>query len=389
MNTTKTLGVAGILAVALTVLLGVVSASAAEFRASSYPETLTGEAITSPTIEMKATSGTIKCSAASPSGSISKASSTISVTPGYSGCKAFGTTASVATNSCSYSLNSLNEKHPYTGSIDVACSKAGDAIVITPTGLSCKVRIPAQAGLSGVEYKNGQTFTEVFMNLTGVKYIEEGAGCSAAGEHTASSFTDNFLVVGVKLTSLVAPGFQAESYPVLVGGSGTTTISVNSGIFNCSAAPNGTLSAGAASMNASLGISSCAAWGIKFGVNDNDCYFTLNAATSAYPYAAGSLGVGCAKAGSAISFTIPGFTCEVRIPEQSGVSSLQFANKGSGTTRSLDLTLAVSGLQYTETGNGCSSPGSHSDLKLSGGTSLIGYKSVGGFKGAQQGFWVE
>jgi hypothetical protein len=386
MKNTKTLAALGGLAIVLTMLLGAGSASAAQFRAPSYPVSLSGEALAIPAMEMTTATGISKCATMTLSGTATGASSSISVTPSYSGCKAFGVKASLNMNSCSYVLNSTNEVSPFTGTADISCSKAGDAIEISPEGMNCKVKLPAQKGLAGAEFVNGSSFTKVFLGLAGLKYSEEGSGCAAAGEHTTSSYHSDFLVTGIRLRSLVAPKFQGEKYPVLVSGSGSVSMSFSSGSVNCSTLPQGTMSGASATLNLSPQIYGCYL-GAKFSIKENGCYLTLAAGANEFPYVAGTLGVGCAEPGSALSFVTPLTNCEVRIPAQSGKPQ-EFENTGAGTARGINVKLAVSGLQYTETGAGCSAPGAHSDLALGGTFSLSGFQSEGGLPGARQGIWV-
>lgn len=390
MKTTRTLGAVGIFAVALTILFGAASASAGQFRAPSYPASLSGETYGIPSIELKTETGTSKCTQVTPSGTLSEASSSLSVTPSYSGCKAFGVGGSTfLSNSCHYVLHSLNEKHPYTGSVDIACSKEGDAIEIVPNGLNCRVRIPAQNALVGAEFQPSGLNVLISINLTGLKYTETGAACISAGEHTASTFLSKFWVQGVSFASLEAPKFEAEGYPAPVAGVGLVTMSANFGITNCSLSPEGTLSGAATSLNVGPDIHGCAYFGLKFGINDNDCSFALHPVTNEFPYSSGTLGIDCEKAGSAMTFTIPGTKCEIRIPAQSGVNSVKFESIGAGTTRSVGVTLGASGLQYTESA-GCAHPGSHSDLNFSGEFNLEGYTSFEGHRsGIRQGFWLE
>jgi len=383
----KTLGLAVVAVLALTALCAAASASAAQFRASSYPQTLTGEAFTAQTLATK--TGNISCSAISPSGTVSEASNTITVTPAFSGCKEFGVKGTVLANSCSYVLHSTSENHPFTGSLDVACSKGGDAIEAS-SEISCVVRVPAQTGLTAVEFTNGGNSVLTALNVANLKYTETGSECAAPGEHTAKSFTGSFFVEGVMLAKIGPGQFQSESYPALAEGSGSTLITVKSASFNCTNGNlSGQLSGAVSSLNLNPAISGCTTFGIKFSINANGCYFTAQPSTSNYPLASGPMAIGCAKAGSAITFTIGGYKCEVAIPAQSGLSSLGFEDTGTGISRAVNLSVGVSGLEYTETGSECFAPGTHTDGKISGTFNLKGYAFKEGVKGAQQGLWID
>jgi hypothetical protein len=392
MRSIRSMGLALALALTITAAVGVGAASAAEFRAQSYPQALSGEASGSPAVEFKTASGTVKCTGVAISGTASGASSSIAVTPTYSSCKTFGTGATFAANSCQYGLNSLNEKHPFTGSAGVSCSKGGDAIEFISTGLDCRVKIPAQSALTGVGYENASGGVKASLALSGVKYTETGSSCVAPGEHTTSSFTSGFYVYEIRLTSLGSPKFEAESYPGFVSSApaavAITTSSTDT--INCTMSTEGTLNSSASTVNVVPNIYNCAVWGVKFGIKANDCYFTLNSATSAFPYATGTLGVGCAKAGSAMTFTVPLISCEITIPAQAGVNAVSFEDVGAGSTRTVNTSINAAGLQYTEAkGGGCSEPGTHSSMKLQGGGVLKGQVSIGGNPGSQQGLWVE
>lgn len=388
MKIAKTLGWAAIAAAFLTMLIAG-SASAAQFRAPSYPTSLSGEAVSSPSAELKTASGTIKCTSGNISGTLSGPSSAITVTPTYSGCKAFGTSATATTNSCRYVLHSSNETHPYTGSLDIACTKEGDAIEFRSTGLNCTVKIPAQSSLSTVTFENaaGVKVNSVLSNL---KYSEVGSGCIAPGEHTGTYLT-NFWIEQVAVASLEAPRFESEKYPSLVSGAGTVTMSLDTGIVsNCSVKPHGSLAAKASSLNVDPEIYGCAAWGTKFAINSNGCGFTLSAVTNSFPYSSGTLGTYCGKEGAAMTFTIPALPgCEYRIPAHAAVSGLNLESTGTGTTRSVKASMAVSGLAYQEIGTNCEHPGREGSLGFNGSSTLLGHQSLGGAEGSQQGLWVE
>lgn len=80
--------------------------------------------------------------------------------------------------------------------------------------------------------------------------------------------------------------------------------------------------------------------------------------------------------------------CELQIPAQPSLEAVGFGNEGVGTTRSVGLTLNLTGFEYTEVG-ACGAPGTHNNGKLSSTTTLKGYEKFGNIQGPQQGMWLE
>jgi hypothetical protein len=159
------------------------------FEAGAYSAVLGGEQTATHTVMV--TNGTIKCVAAGFAGSSPAVSSEVSMTPSYSGCKAFGSNANVSLSSCQYAFKVQNAGPPYVGTLNIVCSKEGDAIKVVPTGVNCQVSIPPQS--VSVSYENaGSGPTGVVKASIGTSvltYAEAGSECASPGTHASGSFS--------------------------------------------------------------------------------------------------------------------------------------------------------------------------------------------------------
>jgi hypothetical protein len=114
---------------------------ATNFTASSYPATFTG---TSSGQEFWLEAGKVECSSTHFTGTLSAPSSSVTITPFYGSCKAFGlSSASVSMNGCDYTFTTF-------GTWSINCS-SGSILI---TAFNCKVTIGAQAGLAPLSLAN-------------------------------------------------------------------------------------------------------------------------------------------------------------------------------------------------------------------------------------------
>lgn len=133
-----------------------------KFEAEQYPVTITG--FQDSANKQALTIGgnrKLQCQEVNTLSTASAASSQISLGMEYGACvvTVLGNEfpAAVSTNSCSLVLHALNAGPPYSGSIDVACAKEGEAIEVnTYNGgaLFCTYKISPQLGLTGVGLSN-------------------------------------------------------------------------------------------------------------------------------------------------------------------------------------------------------------------------------------------
>ena len=380
MRRTRYLGFAVLAAAALTMLLGAGTASATQFRAEEYPTTLNGTQ--SVTHTFTTVSGTVKCQTANTSGTLSAASSSVSLTPEMKSCIAFGLVATPVLNSCKYVLNSTNEAEPFTGTVDIACSKEGDAMEFKTA--TCVLKIPAQkgfaTGLANSEFairSRNRRITET-INAGGIKYTQIGACPKGSGNFENGTLTGTSVIrgynapaehaVGVYLANeqvSAPPLFSTEGGPWGIT-SGATTMQASFGIsFNCSFQ----VDAGefpVATDKLTLGVSQWKGcyYGHEFSVNPNGCTLGFQATTSENEDAWGVLNIDC-PLGAAITFSAFFGQCNVSIPAQANRAKLTFNTVGTGKGRKVATGVSVSGLTYTGSGGLSACKGTHEDGSLS------------------------
>jgi len=177
----KTLGVAAFAVLALSAI-GASAAQAANYTASAYPTSFTAEtAKGNDTFTTEA--GTVECKSHY-SGSLSKASESITVNASYSNCEAFSgfASATVNMNGCDYTF--------YTsGAVDLNCGSKG--VVITAG--TCEAEIGGQTGLKSVTQKNVGNHITVDAAVKSINYtvLKDGFACpfGGTGAKTGASYT--------------------------------------------------------------------------------------------------------------------------------------------------------------------------------------------------------
>jgi len=113
------------------------------------------------------------------------ASTTVTVTPTYTNCKAFGFLgATVTPHSCDYLFHATEKLalNVYTHHVDVVCRTAGDAITITAS--TCTIDIPAQTGLTKVKTTNladGTVTVQPEIGSITINVTKDGIGCPFSG----------------------------------------------------------------------------------------------------------------------------------------------------------------------------------------------------------------
>lgn len=202
----KVLGTALVAALAISAVAASL-ASADSFTAESAPAIYTGSQQTANVLTT--TVGTQKCTTTTFKGTVNATSTTtVSVSPSYSGCTAFGFPSDYDVNGCEYLFHISPTAGVTTGTVALVCP-AGKEITITakssvtnPT-LKCTIHTPAQSGLGTVTYKNvgaGATREILFeLNLTGIKYTHTagtGLGACTSGSATSGTYTGSVLFTG-------------------------------------------------------------------------------------------------------------------------------------------------------------------------------------------------
>jgi hypothetical protein len=136
-------------------------ASQPKFEAETYPEVVLAPQSSSDKYVLSLQGREFKCGEVETGSELSGAASALSLGVTYRDC--VGTIlgnplpATIKMNSCDYALNLSNAGPPYSGTVDLACGKAGDGIEVTAYSEGkpiCAYKIGAQSGRSGVALSN-------------------------------------------------------------------------------------------------------------------------------------------------------------------------------------------------------------------------------------------
>jgi hypothetical protein len=179
----KTLGVAAFAVLALSAV-GASAAHATNFTASAYPTSFTG--VSEKGNDTFATeAGNVECKSHF-SGTETAASETVTVTPVYSECRAFGfLSATVNMNGCDYVFHT-------NGEVDVECSGANKIVII---GGTCETTIGTQTGLKSVILANGVGDMTAQANVGGIAYTvtKDGFACpfNGLGAKAGATYTQH------------------------------------------------------------------------------------------------------------------------------------------------------------------------------------------------------
>jgi hypothetical protein len=182
---------------AITAMTAVVasSASAAAFTGAGGKNAIITAEQTVAT-EVRVDTGIIKCTGLKfPAATVTNGSTTVTVHPEYSGCKAFGVNASVSTTGCNYVLHLEAGGATKTA---IVCSGT-NVIKVTPVGLDCTVTIDPNGYLGGV-LENDTPHLKLRWTISNLHYIEHGTNCIVPGTITGTD--------GVLSGTLTIRGFE-------------------------------------------------------------------------------------------------------------------------------------------------------------------------------------
>ena len=194
----KTPGLTALAVVALTALVGVSSAAAAEFHANGGTA-LNGVQTTN--LVYQVTGQNVTCTTATFIGNAaaSGTSNTQSMHPDFAGCTAFGLPGNISTAGCQFNFTALSSTVNLTG-----CTN-GIEIVGTSIFGHCHANIPNQNGIDGVSFGNmgstaggNATMTITFASTNiDVNVNESNGTCPLAeGLHANSNFNGVIGVMG-------------------------------------------------------------------------------------------------------------------------------------------------------------------------------------------------
>jgi hypothetical protein len=177
------------------------SRHAPRFEAEKYSASISASPGKSETLFGNA-NGNVSCSSAALSGNLSAASKDLALNQSGSwNCSSSGwieANVTVSMNSCGYVVHAENIGPPYTASLEIDCTTAGDSIKLAYP--FCTVTIPEQTFAAGVALSNtgsgSSRQVDAQVNVSSATYTEKGFACKAG----TTGATNNNGVLGGKFT---------------------------------------------------------------------------------------------------------------------------------------------------------------------------------------------
>jgi hypothetical protein len=372
----KLLLLAALGALALTASMGASAASASGIAFGAYPATANGEG-TGFTFTFGGGKW-IGCNSATyDSGAVTGATETLPTTVGASECTGdLEGKVTVKMNGCKFNY------HPAVGagSFDIGPIGCGP---ITTEGNSCSRSIFSGSGFAATFSNEGSpSKVRIEHKATGLQYaVTKGskAVCGSGGAFalTGTGVLKGFNGAGTQVDAQVVPGtglymtgkesgeagsqpkFEAEKYPVTIGGAqdptnklklvigGNRTVECQE-VYSKSAASGAT-----AQLTLSTEFNGCTLTvlgsTVSAAVKTNGCNLVLHALNAGPPYS-GSIDVACGNEGEAIeidTYAQGSTICTYKISPQSGLTGVGLSNVGSGNERGVTATFGLSGIGIT------------------------------------------
>jgi hypothetical protein len=171
------------------------AAQAGEFTAEKFPATVTGMQLGEHHFKFKM--GAVNCNLASFHGELAGFANQLTLSAAYGQCTTGGGAAvNVNMTSCHYRLNAGETvvEDTVEGSLDVACTEAGDGIDFVVPETGCVVKVQPQIGLEALTYTD-HTMDKDFdvdIAIQGLAYKQNancggGEGAFGNGEYTGES----------------------------------------------------------------------------------------------------------------------------------------------------------------------------------------------------------
>jgi hypothetical protein len=386
----KMLWLAGVCALSLSALPAPAAQAAPEFTASAYPATITGSNFAG-SETLTAEGGTVQCDSHFASNSFNAPTSTLTITPGYSNCVAFGfINASYKTEGCTYVLHVTERvsKGVYKHHMDISCP-AGKSIKIEAG--TCKAEIKGQTGLTTTKTTNSGNNITLQWELSGISLVvtTDGFGCPFSGTGTKSATQHGDLLlsrtgggsisISGDFPSLI--GTVASSYPATLTGSntqGSEAFTTEAGAVRCNSHfVSASFGAETETLTLTPTFSDCTqAFGFASGVvNMEGCTYVLKATekveADVYKH---HLDISCPEGKS---IKVEGGTCKAEIKEQSDLTTVMTTNLAAGTLTmqpnlsSIAMTVTTDGFGCPFSSTGAKTVAYHGDAVLSrvgGGT---------------------
>jgi hypothetical protein len=370
-------------------------------------ETTTKHVLTTP-------EGTVSCTTVSSSGSVTgPEQSSLTLSPTYSGCEAFGfKTTHVTANGCTYRFEAPTSEPTLgqaTGTPSQVRCPAGKTITITPTSFGasvCTMQIAEQSPSKGhvVYINNVKAGVEMdyAANATveGLHYTSTGGACGSNETHSDATYSGQTTIKGYEDeahskrygVTVAVPG-PSLAYPFTAPGAGagqktfstgegtTTHVFKSGGEVSCKTSTFSGSVTGSEQLARTLApaYSGCSAFGFTAAhVALNGCTYRLIAPISepgAGEYTGAPLQILC-PAGKKITITPTSFgasVCTQSIAEQSSLAGhvVYTNNAQAGTEMDFLANITVEGIAYTGTGGACGTSG---NATYSGQTTVKGYE---------------
>ena len=175
-----------------TLAMGAVMASAAsatEFTAEKYPVTYSGYSLAGAGGTLTVDGFEVKCEESTLSGEAQQASTTVTLSPTFSQCTAFGLSSSVTMNGCDFLLHLGTTGGDAT--VDLVCP-AGKDVTIDAGGGACVSHIPSFTGKAKVALSNVHPNIEGKATVSGIKVSLTDVSsffCPFAGSTTVENAT--------------------------------------------------------------------------------------------------------------------------------------------------------------------------------------------------------
>lgn len=193
----KPLCLAMLAALAISAVVASAAMAVPQFTASKYPATVAGSS-SERTHVFNTEAGKVECDADF-TGSLSGASSTLTLKPTYTNCRAFGfAEATVSSSHCWYVLHATEKvgATSYKSHVDIACEFLVDAIEITAG--TCKMTIGPQNGLTTFATSGALGSLTVNPEISNFTYVvtQDGFLCpfGGTGSKTKGTYSGDVLV---------------------------------------------------------------------------------------------------------------------------------------------------------------------------------------------------
>jgi hypothetical protein len=387
----NTLGLAAVLAIALTGIIGSGPASASSL-ISPEAENTTLVAGSSSTHQFK-TGISFGCTGPKMEGTMSGTHVVQDIQPSSLGnysCSYFGT-PQLEPKGCQYTFHPGAETSPgvFAGTFDIGPTGCGPMTMKYLSG--CTLSIYPKSGLAATfENKGSGSTASVTINAkaSGLKYVDSCSGSAENGTYEGSWTLKGFnggYQVGIHLAPPVLyvtgkespessqqPKFNSDFFPIGIEGNsaalGLWKVNTAGGKAECA---KSNYRAATIAPLASVGFTathqSCSAFGFATAaVNMNSCKEAFSLANSGPPYT-GSFSIQCEKAGDGVTLS-PKFlgssVCTISLPAQT-LGAASYTNEGSGAGRRVSVQVSGSNIQYKEIeGSTCGGSGSNGTFSM-------------------------